>query len=178
MGGGKFKVVGNNNEIICRSRSIGTTKFYLKGDNNKVIIDSGVRIKAGAIWIENNNNSILIGKNTTIEEAHLSVAEENLFIKIGEDCMLSRDIRISTTDSHSIIDNISGLRINKGASVVIGNHVWIGYHSNINKGVSISDNSVIASNTLVTHDVPSSVIVAGIPARVIKSNISWDRKRI
>lgn len=177
FGMGCLKIVGNNNVIICHSKKIGKTKFFIRGNNNKIVIERGVKIQSGTIWIENQGNNIVIGEDTTIEEAHLAVAEDNLSIILGKDCMLSRGVRISTTDSHSIIDN-NNQRINMGASVIIGNHVWIGYRSNVNKGVSIGDNSVIASNSLVTHDVPSSVIVAGVPAKVKKTNINWDRKRI
>ena len=62
--------------------------------------------------------------------------------------------------------------------VTIGNHVWVGRNSTINKGVTIYDNSVIGSNTLVTHDVPSNTVFGGVPGRVLKKNVSWSRKRI
>jgi hypothetical protein len=58
-------VIGNNNTVIYKNKSLGNTKFVIKGDNNKVIIEKGVRINAGVIWIENQNNCISIGKDTT-----------------------------------------------------------------------------------------------------------------
>ena len=41
------------------------------------------------------------------------------------------------------------------------------------KGVTIGDNAIIAAGSVVTKDVPNNTIVAGVPAKVIKTNINW-----
>lgn len=53
--------------------------------------------------------------------------------------------------------------------VKIGNNVWIGDKATILAGVTVGDNVIIGANSVVTHDVPSNAIVAGAPARVIKT---------
>lgn len=50
----------------------------------------------------------------------------------------------------------------------IGNNVWIGANAIIIKGVTISDNAIIAAGSIVTKDVPANCIVAGNPAVVVK----------
>lgn len=52
--------------------------------------------------------------------------------------------------------------------VVIGNNVWIGDKVTILGGVHIGDNVIIAANAVVTKDVLSNSVVAGVPAKVIK----------
>lgn len=52
--------------------------------------------------------------------------------------------------------------------VVIGNHVWIGDKATILAGVHIGDNVIIAANAVVTKDIPSHTVVAGVPAKIIK----------
>ena len=52
--------------------------------------------------------------------------------------------------------------------VTIGNNVWIADKVTILSGVTIGDNSMIGANAVVTHDIPSGVIAAGVPARVIR----------
>ena len=48
---------------------------------------------------------------------------------------------------------------------------------NILKGTYISENSIIGINSLVTSNkFPANVIIAGVPAKVIKKNIDWSRK--
>jgi maltose O-acetyltransferase len=56
-----------------------------------------------------------------------------------------------------------------GKPVVIGNDVWLGGGAIICPGVTIGDRSVIGAGSIVTKDVPSGVVVAGNPAKVIRS---------
>ncbi len=58
--------------------------------------------------------------------------------------------------------------VSKGP-VIIGNNVWIGDKATILPGVTIGDGAVIAANTVVSKDVPPFSVVAGNPARIIKS---------
>ena len=55
----------------------------------------------------------------------------------------------------------------------IGNHVWIGAKAMIMKGVNIGDGAIIAAGAVVTKDVPARCLVAGVPAKVIKTDIEW-----
>lgn len=55
------------------------------------------------------------------------------------------------------------------APIVVGRNVWIGSNSTILQGVTIGDNSIIAAGSVVTKDVPANAIVAGVPARFIRS---------
>jgi acetyltransferase-like isoleucine patch superfamily enzyme len=52
--------------------------------------------------------------------------------------------------------------------VRVGNNVWIGYGACILRGVTVGDNSIIGTNSVVTKDVPPNSVVAGVPARVIR----------
>ena len=54
------------------------------------------------------------------------------------------------------------------APVKIGNNVWIGSHATILAGVTIGDNSVVAAGAVVNKDIPSNVVVGGVPAKIIK----------
>lgn len=153
-------------------------KFHVTGTGNRVDIADGVVIQGGLIYLEDSDNYISIGKNTTIGEAEIAVAEYGTAIHIGEDCMLSKGIRITTTDSHSVLDISTGKRLNPAKNVIIGDHVWIGMNVAINKGGNIGTNSIVAGNSVVTHDVPENVVVAGIPAVIVKKDVTWSHERI
>ena len=58
------------------------------------------------------------------------------------------------------------------APIIIGENCWIGTNVRICKGVTIGDNAIVAACSVVTKDVPANSIVAGNPARVVKSDIS------
>ncbi|GAA1391368.1 sugar O-acetyltransferase [Kitasatospora putterlickiae] len=55
------------------------------------------------------------------------------------------------------------------APIVIEDNVWIGTAAVITQGVTIGAGSVVAAGAVVTRDVPSGTLVAGVPARVIKT---------
>ncbi|MCH5683669.1 sugar O-acetyltransferase [Niabella sp. W65] len=60
--------------------------------------------------------------------------------------------------------------------VTIGNNVWIGGNTVINPGISIGDNSVIGSGSVVTKNIPANVIAVGNPCKVIRDITDNDRQ--
>lgn len=171
-------IIGNNNTIeIGKNTVIKNTLIYLRGNNHKLVIKDNCYFKGGELWIEDNDGTILIHENTTVEHAHIAVTEPFSILEIQRDCMLAQNIEIRTGDSHSIIDNETGKRINKAANVFLGEHVWIGTHVKILKGVTIGNNSIVGTGSIVTTNVPSFSIAAGIPAKVVRSGIDWTRDR-
>lgn len=130
-----------------------------------------------SFWLEGNNNKISIGAGTTFTtRCHLNAQEHDTCIAIGDDCMFSNSIIVRTSDSHPIY--IGGNRVNFAKSVTIGNHVWIAPSSTIMKGVSIGNNTIIGSHSLVTKDIPSNTLAVGMPAKVVKENVHWTRENI
>lgn len=153
-------------------------KFQIYGDSHNIKIGKNCILKNTVIWFEDENCSLEIGNNTTIEGAHIAVTEPNSKIAIGNDCMFSGNIDIRNGDSHSILDTNTNQRINYAKNIIIENHVWLGNGVNVLKGVTIGDNTVIGIKSLVTNDIPSNSLAVGIPAKVVKTDITWDRKRI
>jgi acetyltransferase-like isoleucine patch superfamily enzyme len=89
-------------------------------------------------------------------------------IKIGHDVAISQDCCLRDSDNHEIEGGDPA-----SAAITIGNHVWLGLKVTVLKGVTIGDGAVVAANSLVNKDVPARTLVGGIPARVLKENISW-----
>lgn len=176
-----FDIVGNSNEItIDESCVFNNTTFFIRGNNNKIHIDNHVQFnRGGSIWIEDIHCEASIGAHSTFEDVHIAVTEPHSKITIGTDCMFAYDIDIRTGDSHSIIDTTTNKRINYAKNVVIGNHVWVASHVSILKGVTIGNNSVIATRSVVTKSVETeNNLIGGMPAKIIKEQINWARKRI
>jgi len=56
---------------------------------------------------------------------------------------------------------------NKG-DTIIGNDVWLGYNATIMPGIKVGDGAIIATNSVVTKDVPPYAVVGGNPATIIR----------
>lgn len=119
-----------------------------------------VELKPGALL------KILGGKGYASRNLQIECAR---LIEIGAGVAIGPDVIIRDTDSHEIIDNHHKTTI----PVSIGHNVWIGARVVILKGVNIGDDSIIAAGSVVTKDIPSRSLAAGVPARVIKHNITW-----
>jgi acetyltransferase-like isoleucine patch superfamily enzyme len=52
--------------------------------------------------------------------------------------------------------------------VKVGHNVWIGYGACILRGVTVGDNSVVGTSSVVIADVPPNAVVGGIPAKLIR----------
>ena len=52
--------------------------------------------------------------------------------------------------------------------VTIGHNVWIGYGACLLRGVTVGDNSVIGTSSVVTADVPANAVGGGIPAKLLR----------
>jgi len=90
-------------------------------------------------------------------------------IKIGNQVYIGDDVAIRDNDGHEIIGSGKPMSL----PIIIGDHVWIGAKVTIVKGVTIGEGSVVAAGAVVTKDVPAHCLVAGVPAKVIKENVSW-----
>ncbi len=174
---------GNNNIVDINSQAIiENLTIYVRGCSHQISIGSNCRFtRGGTIWIEDDKCSLTVGANTFILKAHISLTESNSSIEIGQDCMLSSDIEIRTVDPHSIIDLSTGKRINYASNIKIEDHVWIGAHAKILKGVTIARDSIVGTGSIVTKNVLSvlsNTVVAGIPAQTIKTNVTWNSERV
>ena len=89
-------------------------------------------------------------------------------IQIGDNCMLGPGVHIYTA-THPINKDERRSKIEYGRRVIIGNDVWIGGKTVINPGITIGDNVVIGSGSVITKDIPSNVVAAGNPCRIIRN---------
>ncbi len=128
----------------------------------------------GRVSIVCQGGAVTIETETTCNIVNFR-AFEGQSIKIGRDCMLGADIEIDTSDFHTIYDLETGQIMNPGKGVMIGSHVWIANGCGVLKGATIGDGSVIGAKSLVTGAIPAKCVAAGVPARVIRSNVGWSR---
>lgn len=116
--------------------------------------------------------AIIIGDDFQIgENAHITAINR---VTIGKSFLCGKNILI-TDNSHgnTTLEDLSlppaNRKLYSKGPVIIGDNVWCGDKVSIMPGVSIGDGAVIASNAVVTKDVPAYCVAAGVPARIIKN---------
>jgi acetyltransferase-like isoleucine patch superfamily enzyme len=173
-------ILGDRNRIVIGEGSkLYNLKIYVRGSDHLIQIGRNCSIsRAGVFWFEDDHGGLCIGQNTSMVEVSIAVTEAGSKVTIGEGCMFANDIDIRSGDSHSILDAASGQRLNFAEDVTIGNHVWVAAHVIILKGVEIGENSVVAAGSIVTKSCEPGSLLAGNPAKAIKTGITWKRERI
>ena len=147
---------------------------YMRGPG-KIIIGEKVYI-SGKIGIAFSRHGperplLKIGDNTFIgNECSFSLAKG---ITIGDHCLVASGVRIQDNDGHPLNGELRKSRQPVAQEnvkpVIIEDNAWIGVRATILKGVTVGENAVIGTGSVVTRDVPPNTVAAGDPAQVIKA---------
>lgn len=155
-------------EIGLEDRKHSSHPFFQKSklrivENSKLRIKEGfVSIGSGSVIDISSEGLLQIGANSYINGRATIICEEE--IRIGKNVKMAWDITIMDTDRHDLENN--GKVVNKDEKVVIEDDVWVGHDVNIKKGVTIGENSVVASGSTVTKSIPPNSLAAGSPAKI------------
>jgi len=95
-------------------------------------------------------------------------------ITIGDDVFIAPRVCLFTA-AHPIDAQVRNQELEFGAPIRIGSSVWLGGNTVVNPGVTIGDNTVIGAGSVVTRDIPSGVVAAGNPCRVLRPITREDR---
>lgn len=90
----------------------------------------------------------------------------NFGVEIGSNTMLASHVAITSATHPTDVEDPSFQTI--GFPVKIGSRVWVGAHATILPGVTIGDGAIVGAGSVVTKDVPSNAIVAGVPAKLLR----------
>ena len=88
-------------------------------------------------------------------------------VEIGEDTMIGPNVSLLTSGHPTTVaDRRAGITI---APIHIGANVWIGAGATVLGGITVGDGAVVAAGAVVSRDVPPATLVAGVPARAIRT---------
>ena len=102
-------------------------------------------------------------------------------VHIGDNVFFAPRVNLYTA-GHPIDAGVRNEELEFGKPITIGDDVWVGGGVIVNPGVTIGSDVVIGSGSVVTKDIPSHVIAAGNPCRVIRAitdedKVRWTRER-
>jgi len=110
---------------------------------------------------------IHIGAKTVLgQECTISCYQH---VSIGRECIVA-DRAMFIDFDHGVVDVEVPIRA-QGIymrDVRIGHNVWVGYGAAFLRGVTVGDNAVVGTNSVVTRDLPDNAVAAGAPARVVR----------
>ncbi len=110
---------------------------------------------------------VAIGAKTVIgQECTISAYQH---VSIGRECILADRVMLIDFD-HGVTEVERPIRLQGiyKRDVHVGHNVWIGYGACVLRGVSVGDNSIVGTSSVLTRDVPANAVVGGAPARVIR----------
>jgi acetyltransferase-like isoleucine patch superfamily enzyme len=110
---------------------------------------------------------VSIGAKTVLgQECTISAYQH---VSIGRECILADRVMLIDFD-HGVTEVERPIRLQGiyKRDVRVGNNVWVGYGACVLRGITVGDNAVIGTSSVVTHDVPENAVVAGAPARVLR----------
>lgn len=107
--------------------------------------------------------NIKVGKNVFINSG--CCFQDQGGVIISDDVLIGQQVVLATLN-HDIVP--SKRKDMYPRPVKIGKNVWIGAHATILSGVEIGENSIVAAGAVVTKSVPDNVVVAGVPAKIIR----------
>jgi acetyltransferase-like isoleucine patch superfamily enzyme len=138
-------------EIAAKGR-VDFGRFVWIGDKTKIRCHEG-RVEIG--------DKTVMGQECTISAYQ--------HVRIGQQCVIA-DRAMFIDFDHGVVEVERPIR-QQGIykrDVIVGSNVWIGYGACVLRGVSVGDNAIVGTNSVVTKDVPANAVVAGIPARIIR----------
>ncbi len=124
---------------------------------------------------------VRVGENCRIFDNPRSIfGSEPWLVKLGNNIAIAQGVRFLCHDGGvSCLRNMNPEKYADKdffAPIVVGDNVFIGMYTLIMPGVTIGDNCIIGAHSVVTKDVPSNTVVAGVPARQIKTIQEYEEK--
>ena len=187
----------DNNRVIGTPNRFVNSSIRFNGKNNTLYICDGVKLNNSSIVFNGNNalvylsgsnefysinvliynrSTVFIGDNLATNESLRIIAGEAKHVFIGNDCLISSCL-LRTDDAHRLYDAITGMRLNAGRSVYLGDHIWIGAQVNILKGSKLYSGCIIGSNAVLGgHEYFSSTAYGGVPAKIIRTDVAYDKR--
>lgn len=115
----------------------------------------------------------MAGKVTIYGSSYLMFSAEPYLVSLGDNVYISVGAQFICHDGGVLPFRKTIPDLDLAAPIVVGSNVFVGMKAVILKGVTIGDDFIVGACSVVTKDVPAGSIVAGNPARVVKTTAEY-----
>lgn len=176
IAGLNIKITGNNNFVKLSAKTTFINSFInIASDNNTVQINEVEKAIFGLdIWNGDNQCFVWDCGAGSARFAAFYMCQAFSRIEINKDCLLS-DVTIWSGDAHTVYDKKTG-KITNGLphTVSIGEHCWIAAETFLTKNASLPPNTIVGARTVIAKKFEKEfTCIAGNPAKIIKTDITW-----
>jgi acetyltransferase-like isoleucine patch superfamily enzyme len=165
----------SGNRIVVGQDSFPAGKVAFLGNRNIVVFTGANPWFNATCYCCGNDGAMFFGARATANHVTAWTHGDNTMIAVGQECMLSHGIMFRTSDDHAIFDLSSGAHLNSPQSIIIEPRVWLCPEVHVLKGSSVGYGSIVGERSVVTSSVERCTLAVGVPARTIRTNVSWDR---
>lgn len=109
---------------------------------------------------------------------HVVFGTEPWILSFGENVYITDGMKFVTHDGGTLLFRTKQPDFELTGPISVGNNVYIGNNVLILKNVKIGDNVIIGAGSVVTKDVPSNCVAAGVPAKPLESLAKYFEKNI
>lgn len=173
-GTGWIWVRGRGNRLtIADPFAAGDSVFELAG-GAAVTVEAGCNLGGLQVHALCGGAAVTIGPRTSFNAVSQITVHEPARVTIGADCLFGVGCQISASDVHKVLDARTRARLNPAADIVIEDHVWVSPRTGIFRGAHVGRDSVVGFGSVVKGRFPPGVMLAGVPAAIVKRGITWE----
>jgi len=166
-----FSIGGDENEITITGSLLPIGTIHLVESASRVEMCCTSEVNLVELWLYG-RSKFRLDECRAVFGLHAWIYNDTM-LSIGKNCLISDQVRMRTSDHHSIIDLATREQINFPGDIRLKDNVWIGQGVTVLKGVEIGEGSIVASSALVTGSIPRTELWGGVPAKCLRRNVSW-----
>lgn len=181
LGHVRVQAGGRHNTLFFDNRGWGGN-FYanirLAGEESIVLFNriGDAYVALPEVFLRSDRQFLFWGAGSSAVGCSLEIEGIGHGVVVGDDALISGGVWLRNYDMHAMHDLRTGARIGRPPlDMVLERHVWLGQDVLLMSSGRIGMGSIIGARSLVKAVVPSCVVAAGTPARVVREGVSWGR---